>query len=152
MSHAAITVLPNAVVAASTPVSCASIASAALCCSVRSSPRNVTSSGRPPWRLGDVDLASEHELERLRQFAINPRRSATTRRQSRPRFVLSVFLRREFHPENETAPLGLLDDSFDSGAGHSADVREKRPLVAPGHAVFVQEDTVALLAWSSLQR
>ena len=38
MSQAAITVLPNAVVAASTPVSCASIAFAAACCPVRNSP------------------------------------------------------------------------------------------------------------------
>jgi hypothetical protein len=66
--------------------------------------------------------------------------------------VLSVFLRRELHAENEAPPLCVEDDSFHTGARHFVEVREKRPLVAPGLAVFVQKDAVALLAWTSLQR
>ena len=47
ISHAASTVLPKAVVAAKTPVSWASIAWAAACCSGRNSPQNWTVNGAP---------------------------------------------------------------------------------------------------------
>jgi hypothetical protein len=48
--------------------------------------------------------------------------------------------------------LGVLNDAFDTRASNSLDARETRPLVDPGVTVLVQEDAVAVLAWTALQR
>ena len=55
MSQAATTVFPKAVVAERTPVSWASMASAASCCSGYSSPRKFASSGLPAKRSSRMD-------------------------------------------------------------------------------------------------
>ena len=102
--------------------------------------------------LGDVDLIAENQFQRLRQFADDRRLLSVPRRRGCPRLVFSVVLWRQTHAEDATASFGLLDDPFDLRSADLAHAREKRPLVGPRDEMVIEEDAVALLAWSLLQR
>ena len=102
--------------------------------------------------LGDVDLIAENQFQRLRQFADDRRLLAVPRRRRRPRLLFFVVLWRQTHAEDATAAFGVLDDPFDLRSADPAHAREKRPLVGPRDEVVIEEDAVALLARSLLQR
>ena len=102
--------------------------------------------------LGDVDLIAEHQLHRLRQFSDDRRLLAVTRWRGCPRLIVAVVLWRQPHAEDATTPFRLLRDLLDLGSAHLAHAREKRPLICPRHERVIEEDAVALLAGSLLQR
>jgi hypothetical protein len=62
--------------------------------------------------LGDVELVTVDHFERLRQWSDNRWVSVVTRRRCRPRLIVGVFLWRQPHAQNATAPFGLLNDTL----------------------------------------
>ena len=80
ISQAATTVLPNAVVAANTPVSCASIARAAAACSVLSAPWNVTSIEVPAAPLVPDNRLDAYVAQNLADLVEAPSRQADVMR------------------------------------------------------------------------
>ena len=79
---AATTVLPNAVVAASTPVSCSRRAAAAALCSGVSSPRNRAVRGCPCWRSSRSSVAMPTSAEKAHQtIEASPREGDVLREQ-----------------------------------------------------------------------
>lgn len=173
------TVLPKAVVAASTPVSCASRARAAASCSGRNCARHdarlavgrqthrpcpvelgilegrkaqqtISQAGVQPFP-GDVDLVAEHQLQGLWQLAYDGRSARLSRGRRRPRLGVILF-RWQSYPQDSPPALGFPDHFLNPLSRQPMQVSEEGPLVRPGLERLVEEDAVRMLTSRLLQR
>src|SRR6266542_575756 len=113
--------------------------------------KQAVSQSRGQVFLGEVDLIAENQLHVLRQFTDDRRLLVVTRWRSDPRLLVSVFLWRQPHADDATTSFGVLHDRLDLDSANATHAREKRPLIRPRFKTVIEEDAVALLAWSLLE-